>query len=382
MNCKMEIVQCAREIKSGGGVSGVAYALEKEFRKKDIKTSRFTNDNVGISESKADRSFFRKKLSLLYDVVVYSIVGSIKLLWKIRREKEKVVFCHSDVLFGDVYINHGLHRAMLFASPAPFKMIVRNPIHLFLLLREWVRFNLLVPKRVVCFCQSDASELEKVYPKAKNKISLIPNGVNVDRFFPQHSSREKLRKDLDLSENDFLLIFVGHEFERKGLKVLLDAMPYMPANVRLAVVGGGGSHEVDKFKGMAERLCIDKRVSFLGTRSDIPDLMNAADLFVLPAFYETWALVGLEAMACGTPALMYPVGGITEYLHDGVNGYYIELDPKDVAEKVALLSEDYQKLEQFGLKAREKAMEFSWDKVASQYFLLAAEIYKEKIRSA
>ncbi|WP_157957018.1 glycosyltransferase family 4 protein [Salinicola salarius] len=382
MNCEIEIVQCAREIRSGGGVSGVAYALENEFKKKGIKTLRFTSKDVGISDRRVERSFFRKKLKLLCDVVVYSVVGSIKLFGKKRREKGKIIFCHSDVMFGDVYINHGLHRAMLFSSPSPFRMMIRNPIHLFLLIREWVRFNIFVPKRIVCFSQSDASELLSVYPKAKSRISLIPNGVDVVRFSVDLCSRKRIRQELGILEYEFVIIFVGHEFERKGLRFILEAMPHVCSGVRLLVVGGGGEQEVRRFKSLSEQLGVDERVLFLGVRSDIPGLMNASDAFILPTYYEAWPLVGLEAMACGLPALMTPVAGIPEFLENGINGLFIDRNSKDVASKINLLLSDSDNLARMKTKARDVALGYSWEKISEKYLELAREIQEEKKKFA
>ena len=73
---------------------------------------------------------------------------------------------------------------------------------------------------------------------------------------------------------------------------------------------------------------------FAGARSDLPEIYPAADAFVLPTLYETFALVCLEAMASGLPVLASPVGGIEDYLVDGENGFHIQRDSSEIATEV------------------------------------------------
>jgi len=91
---------------------------------------------------------------------------------------------------------------------------------------------------------------------------------------------------------------------------------------------------------------------------------------VLPSVFESWALVGLEAMACGVPALMTAVGGIPDYLADGINGYVITREPELIAERVTRLRADGARLDQMRARCIDVARNYTWDKITDQYVTL------------
>jgi glycosyltransferase involved in cell wall biosynthesis len=107
--------------------------------------------------------------------------------------------------------------------------------------------------------------------------------------------------------------------------------------------------------------------------------MCAADAFILPTFYEQWPLVGLEALASGTPILMTSIGGIKEYLVDGENGFFIKRDSQDIADKVRKLIDNPKKIELMKINARETALGYSWQSVTQQYINLIKTVVKEKV---
>ncbi|ENI1083468.1 glycosyltransferase family 4 protein, partial [Klebsiella pneumoniae] len=111
------------------------------------------------------------------------------------------------------------------------------------------------------------------------------------------------------------------------------------------------------------------RVIFKGTilGQDLVTLYHKCDLFVLPSKYEAWPLVGLESMSCGLPVLMTNVGGIPEYLKDGLNGFFITQNGKDIAEKVNVISSKKELYEQMSANARQTALKHSWNACAQKY---------------
>ncbi len=114
MKKKPIIVQCTRTIHPNGGVSGVAYFLEQEFIKQGYQTERFTIENLPLGflfrERKIKNIFFAK-IYLFLSVCYYSIVGTIFLSF--YKKKDRIIVCHNDVLIGDIYVNHGLHKSLL-----------------------------------------------------------------------------------------------------------------------------------------------------------------------------------------------------------------------------------------------------------------------------
>lgn len=383
MKNKITIIQCAREIAPGGGVSGVAYALEKEYQSTGYLAERFTLSSISLDiRGEKAGSVVRRKLKLLVDVVAFSLWGAFKLYRFCRSRFTVVTICHSDVLFGDIYVNHGLHRSMLMKSKSPYRMVLRNPLHVFLLVREWCRFRFKIHSRIICFSRSDADELEATYPSSRGLVTLIPNGVDIERFRPSETVSLTLRQGLGLKDDDFVLIFVGHEFSRKGLGYAVEALALLPEKVHLLVVGGGAQFGAERYKQRVGELALNERVRFLGTRSDVQDVMNASDAFILPADFEAWPLVGLEAMACGKPVLMTPVGGVPEFLEHGINGLFIKQNDCDIAKKVSMLMGNPEMLACMGVACRKTALQYSWQSIARKYLDLVNDVAADKHRSA
>jgi len=174
-----------------------------------------------------------------------------------------------------------------------------------------------------------------------------------------------------------LVLFVGSQYRLKGLEFVIRALAEMKTNAVLLVVGGDVA---GPFRRLAEQLGVRDRVIFAGARNDLPSLYPAADAFVLPTLYETFALVCLEAMASGLPVLACPVGGIEDYLVDGENGFHIQRDEKEIATKLDQIlgdSELHARIREQGLAT---AQNYAWEKIAKQYLSLFEELIAERAR--
>jgi glycosyltransferase involved in cell wall biosynthesis len=365
---KNTIYHCAREIAPGGGVSGVAHFLMEEMKTLGVDTRAFTIDDIGLHRGQhKSNSLGRKKLLHLFDVILFSTLGSLLGRWRTRGA---VVISHNDGVFGQIYVNHGLHRAMLDASGQKARMLMRNPIHLFLLAREWVRFATGVHQYVVCFSRPEAEQFQRYFPSTRGRIEVIPNGVNLKRFSPDTAARLTMRLKLGAQSTDHVLAFVGHEFERKGLHLIVQALASLPDHVKLWVAGGT-AQEIAKGQELAQKVGVPERVKFLGVVKEVPALMNGADTLVLPSTFEAWPLVGLEAMACGTPVLMTAVGGIPDFLKPRHNGLFVQRTHQSIAEQVQVLLDEpglHTALRQGALAT---AAHYAWSEIASRYIRLA-----------
>ena len=124
-------------------------------------------------------------------------------------------------------------------------------------------------------------------------------------------------------------------------------------------------------------LGLDDLVMFVGSRAqeDLPNYYSAADACVMPSLYESFGMVALEAMACGTPVIASRVGGLTYTVRDGETGYLVpEKDPKALAEKLDLVLTDRPLRNRLGSRATQVAKEYGWEKVAEQIRRLYAEL--------
>lgn len=157
----------------------------------------------------------------------------------------------------------------------------------------------------------------------KHKIIFIPNGIDTARFCPDANARQSLRRSLGV-EDAFVWLTVGRLEPVKNHFGLIEAWRQVvcsnPQSV-LLIVGQGPLH--DQISQHVQQEKLETSVRLLGLRRDIPDLMRAADGFVLPSLWEGMPLVLLEASASGLPIVATNVGGNAEVVLDGVSGFLV-----------------------------------------------------------
>jgi len=375
MSEKPIIIQCAREIHEYGGASGVAFYLEKEFKKSGYTVKRFTVENLPFGKYFANKKFKNiiiSKIHLFISVIYYSIVGSMVLLFK--KNKNNIIICHSDVLIGDIYINHGLHKSILIKNGF-MKMFLKNPLHIFLYLREEFRHRFSDHKVIITFSKEDSDELKKYYP-IKSEIEIIPNGIDTTKFHVNNEIRDKYRKINNIS-TEFVLIFVGHEFERKGLDVIIESLKYLDHNVVLWVIGGNDGL-ITKYSKLAEKFNVKKRVMFFGVQKNINGYINASDAMVLASDIEPWGLVGLEAMSVEKPLISTKTHGVKEYLKDGKNGLFVKREATDIANKIKMIQSNQGLYFQLSKNARKTAKKYDWNYIAKKYINLINRLFSRK----
>jgi UDP-glucose:(heptosyl)LPS alpha-1,3-glucosyltransferase len=218
-----------------------------------------------------------------------------------------------------------------------------------------------------------ARELQLIHAVPPHRIQVIPNGIDLKRFRPAPATRAATRHKLGIPEKAKLLMFAGHEFERKGLGYVIGALTELGQSTWLLVVGSDSARGYRRAAGAAA-----SRIVFAGARTDMPALYAAADAFVLPTYYETFSLVCMEALACGIPVLATRVGGIEDYLEDGVNGFGISRDASTIAQKARLVFADEAQNSRLRAGARATAERFGWDNIASNYASIASQVLSER----
>ena len=219
------------------------------------------------------------------------------------------------------------------------------------------------PTRVRLFASVSAGiadELEEHYPGIP--ISITPNGVDLDRFKPDPERRSEFRKVQRVGD-DFVCLFVGGDWDRKGLGLVISALAEMrnAHQIRLWVVGRG---DASRFRRFAEELDVADRISFFGSRPDTERFYQAADVFALPTEYEAAPLVAYEASACGLPVVATCVNGIADLVVDGETGILVTRTPDDIARALQALATDPDLRRRMGEAARRRASAFSWDRSA------------------
>ncbi|HEX8916671.1 MAG TPA: glycosyltransferase family 4 protein [Humisphaera sp.] len=364
----VSIVQVVRDVHTSGGIGGVAHALGEAFERIGVPAEYMTLESVcGLKPRRLERSVLDKCFNLLMQTT-FSIAGS----WAIRRSRRgpgdrRVFLVHNDAIGGDVYVDHGCHKAVVRQRPT---MVLRNPYHVFLLLREEIRHWIGSYRYVVTLSDLSRAVFQSAYAGVPaEKLFAIPNGIDLARFRPADRGPHVAGR--------LRLLFVGHEFERKGLEFVIRAMPELPDGVTLQVVGGG-PHEIAAAERLAASLGVGRRTDFLGKRDDVPSLLAAADVLVLPSRYESWGLVTLEAMASGVIPVCTPTGCVPEVVADGVNGYVVRREPDDIARAVLRLLERGEGIAELRRAARATAERYAWDAIAARYAELAGRVVAER----
>jgi UDP-glucose:(heptosyl)LPS alpha-1,3-glucosyltransferase len=222
----------------------------------------------------------------------------------------------------DVYrAGDGCHREWLqqrakYVSPLKCATVKLNPLHWTLLGLERRTFSPQRTSRIIANSHRGKEEIIQHYHFPAERIEVIHNGVDCERFRPANDLR---------SGKDVILLFVGTGFERKGLEFCIGALKHLPGNVRLQIMGKG---DVDRYKSIARKHRVDSRVEFLGTQQDIATIYREADLLVHPAIYEPFANVCLEALASGLPVITSRINGASEIIEHRKSGAIID-EPAD-----------------------------------------------------
>jgi UDP-glucose:(heptosyl)LPS alpha-1,3-glucosyltransferase len=238
---------------------------------------------------------------------------------------------------------------------------------------ERVCFPLNRPWRFVCASEGVAEEMREHFPKQAARVVAVANGVDIDAFAPGSRAREAsaLRGELGMVDPDRLVaIFVGSEWERKGLAPVIQALA-LTNGWDLLVVGNG---DRDRYRELAEQAGVGRAVHWFGVSRDVAPLYQLADAFVFPSSYEAFPLVALEAAASGLPILATPVNGVRELVREGANGFLISREPRVIADRLDQLAADPQLRARLGGAARRSALEYSWEKMVARHDELYAAL--------
>lgn len=177
-------------------------------------------------------------------------------------------------------------------------------------------------KRVITNSEMVKKEIMRNYGLPAEKITVIYNGVEtVHEPFPPDQKRE-LRKKYGFSEDDYLILFIGSNFERKGLKYLIESIKAIP-KAQVIVVGRGDQRAYNQ---IALNHGVSGRIRFFGAQKNVDDFYRMSDIFVLPTLYDPFSNVTLEAMSYGLPVITTPDNGAAEIIEEGKAGFVVMPD--------------------------------------------------------
>ena len=232
------------------------------------------------------------------------------------------------------------------------------------------RDAMLTADRIIAFSEHERDAMARLYGASPERVTLVPCGVDLGKFRPL--DQKEVRKSLGLN-GEKVLLYVGRVEPLKGLDLLVETAAQMEAGeekVRMLVVGGGGpgEPETDRVRRLAEERQVDDIIDFVGRvdHDELPLYYNAADVCVVPSYYESFGLVALESMACGTPVVASRVGGLPTIVHHGHTGYLKSWRcPEAFANSLEMLLSSSGLQESMGAAARRRAEMMGWSSVAS-----------------
>lgn len=236
---------------------------------------------------------------------------------------------------------------------------------------------------LVAATPAEESQLIWLLHADPQKIRVIPPGVDTATFRPIPAAEACAALNLDPSKK--MLLFVGRIEPLKGADTLLHALQLLRQHdptlqLCLSLIGGDPQlsegergAEMNRLLTLRDQLGLQSVVTFLGKQAQesLPWYYNAAYVVIMPSHYESFGMVALEAMACGTPVIASNVGGLAYLVQDGKTGFLVpDQDPVQLAQKLQLLLEDPALRQRLSQQAVQYAQQYRWDKIGQQMAML------------
>lgn len=232
---------------------------------------------------------------------------------------------------------------------------------------------------IIAATDDEKNKMTHLYQIGKDKVSIIPPGVDTSHFYP--IPPDEAKGFVGVPPEEKMLLFVGRIEPLKGIDKIIHAI----ANLRkgdvlsncphyLIIIGGDPdapaaemNEEMQRLQLLSRDLEIGNLVLFLGKQSQdtLPYYYSAAEMVLVPSHYESFGLVALEAMACGTPVIATQVGGLTHLIKDGVTGFTVpDDDPQQLELSMTQLICKEEIRQQMSNQALAYAKSYSWEKIA------------------
>jgi glycosyltransferase involved in cell wall biosynthesis len=213
--------------------------------------------------------------------------------------------------------------------------------------------------------QQVAEELSAAYPGVV--IQETPNGVDLDRFCPNSSARQAVRAELGTDEKATVALFVGGDWDRKGLALVIGALAVARSSagqLELWVLGAGDER---RFGSYAAAAGVGDAVRFLGRSAESERYYQGADIFVCGSSYEPFSLALLEAASTGLPLVSTRVGVASALIEQegDPGGILVGRRTGEMGAALAALAADADTRTRYGKAARQRAEQFGWDPLAN-----------------
>lgn len=292
----------------------------------------------------------------------------------IARQNFDLIHTHERIFHADVFTMHGVpHRFWI-------RQVRKKRMSLFDRVTAWVERRLISDSRCRFFLPVSSLAMEKFsqeFAVAPGRVKVIHPGIEFERFSLKNheETRDRVRAKFGLRKTDIVILFVGMNFELKGLQELIAAVALARAkcptvSAKLLVVGKGNEK---KYRAIAASLEVEEDVHFVGVITEkIEAIYRASDIYALLSGFDTFGMTVLEAMGASLPVIVSHNVGAKDLVVDGENGFVVDRgNLQSISDKISILfSYDVRlRMGKAGSKVAEKK---SWEEVAKKI----SDVYK------
>lgn len=367
---RIKVFQLLEWFELGGGLEKIAGEIAV-----GLNQERFISEIWCIDRGGKLVEMYRKKgvpVRVLNISSYFNPFNILKLAKLFKQEKPDIIHTH-------VYFAATIGR--IAAKLAGVKVIMH---HVHSTYWHYSSINVLMERflshftdKIICVSQAVRNFVvlnEKINP---NKIEVIYNGISRKEVA---TDRDSFRLALGVQKDDVVITVVASLLHNKGHKVLLEAMAGLKDKypfLKCWIVGEGPMEK--ELRDMVSQWSLEKQVTFLGVRADVPEILSTSDIFVLPSLLrEGQPLSVLEAMAYGVPVIASRIGGVPEIIRDQENGILVPAqEPQLLADQIEVLILDPGRRKQLGEAGRKTFVE-NFD--ANIMIKKMEELYTESFR--
>jgi len=245
--------------------------------------------------------------------------------------------------------------------------------------------------RIVVSTIDEKKQLRALYNADSKKIQIISPGVDISRFYP--IPEDEAKEFINIPKDEKMLLFVGRIDPLKGIDTLIKAIAQMRKSDVMSqcphylyIIGGDPnsekieeSREMDRLKKLCTELGVGDLILFMGIKDQdtLQYYYSAAEIVIMPSNYESFGMVALESMACGTPVVATQVGGLQHLVQDGKTGFIVPHDdPEALEEKITQLICKPDLCEEMAFNSILYARSFSWDEITPRII----KLYKNTLK--
>lgn len=353
-----------------GGVAEVTYNIVLRLEQLGHEVLVFTTSASNKDEYHQYKNIFVFRYGYLFKIGSTKI--SLRLLWKPLKYHLDIANGHRGSPPGamSAYIYSkikntplviSIHGILKKQSSFDQTLIKRATMNIF---KEYIYAKILERAKCIMVLSKQAVQESDYLSNFYKKISIVPNGVDLDKMHID-LSKSDCRKILSLPQQMPVVIYVGSIVERKGLHILVKAIPMILKNHpdALFILVGDGNY-LDQIKKVSRQMNVEESIIFTGFVDENEKYVyyQAGDIFCLPSFSEGYPMVLLEASAFGLPLVVSDIGVHKAIVKDGYNGYiFTNGDSNDLAIKIIDLIDNRSLRSDIESNSRILAQTHSWD---------------------